>query len=167
MLEVKGRAIVFWYWAGVGVVIALTGLGCWDWLWEGGVLLRTIPLSLVVSGVIFVVIGIWKVLDKRPVIVVDDKGMLDRTSLPSRMLSWAEVRDFRLISDRGGQLCWLAIDLVDPAQFIDKALLGSGALLEELEKKYGTPCVIALKTLKIEPHRLLECLKSDLRHQQR
>ena len=162
MLEVKGRAIVFWYWAGMGVVTSLLGWWLRDWWWTEGFPLRIVPISLVISGVIFVGIGIWKVLDKRPVIVVDDQGLLDRTSLPHRRIAWNDIVKFRLITIKGREPTWLAIDLVDPAKMISKALFASGAMLETFEKQYGTPCVIALKTLDIEPHNLLERLKAAL-----
>lgn len=167
MLEVKGRAIVFWYWAGVGAVLALLGWGMWDWLQDEGFLLRVLPVSLIGSGAVFLVIGIWKTLDKRPVIVVDDKGVLDRTAVPPRRIAWNDIVQFRLITDSGRKPSLLAIDLVDPATFISKATFGGSAILETLGKKYGTPCVIAVKTLQIEPNNLLERCKSALRQYKR
>ena len=163
MFEVKGRAIVFWYWAGVGAVLALVGLGMWDWFKDDGFFLRILPVSLVGSGVVFLAIGIWKVLDKRPVIVVDDKGLLDRTALPPRLMAWDDIVQFRLISDASREPSMLAIDLADPAKFISKAIFGGSAILEALENKHGTPCVIAVKTLEIEPHNLLERCKSAMK----
>ncbi len=167
MLEVKGRAIVFWYWAGVGAVLGLVGLGIWDWFKDEGFFLRVLPVSLMGSGVVFVAIGFWKMLDKRPVIVVDDKGLLDRTALPPRLIAWNDIVQFRLITDSGRVPSLLAIDLVDPAKLISKAIFGGSAILETLEKKYGTPCVIALKTLEIEPNSLLERCKAALKQYKR
>ena len=167
MLEVKGRAIVFWYWSGVGVAISLLGWLSWDWLWDQGNLLRLVPVSLMISGVIFVGLGIWKALDKRPVIVANEQGFLDRTSFPHRRFAWGEIVKFRLITVKDREPVWLAIDLVDPAKLINKGLHGSRAILEQFEKQYGTPCVIALKILDIEPHNLLERLKSALNQYQR
>lgn len=166
MLEVKGRAIVFWYWAGFGAVLALIGWGLWDWLKDGGFLLRVLPVSLVGSGLVFLLIGIWKTLDKRPVIVVDDKGLLDRTALPSRLMAWNDIVQFRLITDRKRQPSYLAIDLADPEAFISKAVIG-GTMLQALQQQHGTPCVIAVKTLQIEPHNLLERCKSALKEYKR
>ncbi len=163
MFEVKGRAVVFWYWAGVGAVLALVGLGIWDWFKDEGFLLRVLPVSLVGSGLVFLAIGIWKVLDTRPVIVVDDKGLLDRTALPARLIAWNDIVQFRLITDAGREPSWLAIDLAEPAKLISKATFGGSAILEALEKKYGTPCVIAVKTLEIEPHNLLERCKGAMK----
>ena len=162
MLEVKGRAIVFWYWSGVGAVTSLLGWLSWDWLWNQGMLLRAVPVAMVITGVIFVGLGIWKALDKRPVIVANDLGFLDRTSLPNRRFAWNEIVKFRIITIKGREPVWLAVDLVDPVKLINKGLHGSRAMLEAFEKQYGTPCVIALKTLDIEPHNLLERLKSTL-----
>ena len=167
MLEVKGRAIVFWYWSGVGVVISSLGWLSWDWLRDQGFLLRLVPMTLVISGMIFVALGIWKALDKRPVIVANEQGFLDRTSFPHRRFAWHEIVKFRLVTVKGREPVWLAIDLVDPAKLINKGLHGSRAILEQFEKQYGTPCVIALKTLDIEPHNLLERLKSALNQYQR
>ncbi|MEO7935878.1 MAG: hypothetical protein ABIR27_06445, partial [Dokdonella sp.] len=135
MLEVKGRAIVFWYWSGVGVAISLLGWLSWDWLWDQGNLLRLVPVSLMISGVIFVGLGIWKALDKRPVIVANEQGFLDRTSFPHRRFAWGEIVKFRLITVKDREPVWLAIDLVDPAKLINKGLHGSRAILEQFEKQ--------------------------------
>ena len=167
MFEVKGRASVFWYWSGAGVVLGLLGWVTWDWLWGGGILLLMFPASLFASAVVFVTVGIWKALDKRPAMVVNEKGVLDRTSMPSRLLSWADVEDFRLVVSKRRQPVLLAVDLVDPERFIDKAMIGSAGMLEEFQKEHGTPCVIALKALEIEPHNLLERLKSAMRQHKR
>ena len=69
----------------------------------------------------------------------------------------------RLITDAGREPSWLAIDLAEPAKLISKATFGGSAILEALEKKYGTPCVIAVKTLEIEPHNLLERCKGAMK----
>ena len=167
MLEVKGRAIVFWYWAGVGAVVSLLGWGSWDWFEDGGFMLRLLPLTLVITGVVFVVLGAWKMLDKRPVIVVDDKGFLDRTSLPRRLIAWDDIVRFRLITDAAQKPAWLGIDLTDPEKFISKSVYGSSAILEALYERYDTPCVIALNTLDIGPHSLLEQCKAALNQQKR
>lgn len=166
MLEVKGRASAFWYWAAIGVVTSTLGWASWDWF-RDGIVLRMLPLGLVVSGVVFFGFGIWKRLDKRPALVVDDKGLLDRTGLPQRLIAWNDIVQFRLVTLAGRAPTWLAIDLVDPDQLISSALYRTGPMLEVFKEKYGTPCVIALKALDIEPHRLLEQLKADLRQYKR
>lgn len=122
MLEVKGRANVFWYWAAVGVLTSLSGWWLLGWFSDQGLLLRLVPVAMAVSGVIFVGIGIFKALDKRPVIIVNENGLLDRTSFPHRRLAWNDIVKFRLVTVGGRAPVWLAIDLVDPARMINKAL---------------------------------------------
>lgn len=163
MLEVNGRAIACLYWAGTGVFLVLSGWGFWQLFCDAGVLLWMLSISLVACGAILVGFGIWKALDKRPVVVVDEKGVLNRTGIPSRMITWNDIEQFRLVTVAGREPSWLAIDLVDPTAFISKAMVGSSGMLKAFQEKYGTPCVIGLIALDIEPHSLLEHCKSAMR----
>lgn len=164
MLEVKGRVTAFLYWVIFGLVLALLGWWGWEWLHDEGFLFRMLTFSLAGAGIVCVGIGIWKALDKRPVLVVDGQGLLDRTSLPARRINWIEIADFRLVPVGARSPTFLAVDLVDSAKFVGSAFFASsGAMLEALEKKHGTPCVIAMQLLDIQPHNLLENLKSLLK----
>lgn len=162
MLEVKGRASMVWYWAAVGLVISALGWWLMDWVEDLGKLGEILAVSLMISGVVIVGLGIYKAVDKRAILVVDQKGVLDRTSYPSRQLAWADIRGFRLVPVGGRAPLFLAIDLVNPEELIGKALFGSAALLETMQEKYGTPCVITLRALDTQPHALLARLNEAL-----
>lgn len=167
MLEVKGRANIYLTWIIAGVVFAMLGWAMWDAFVDDGFPLRVLPASLVISGAICVGIGIWKALDKKPAIIVDVQGLIDRTSLPHRTLLWSEIEGFRLVPAGARNPKFLAIDLVDPEKMISKALYGTATMLEQFQRQFGTPCVIVLRTLEIEPHNLLERLKGSMRQHKR
>lgn len=168
MLEVKGRATGFLYWVVFGLVLALLGWLGWNWLKDDGFLFRMLTFAVLGTGVVFVLLGVWKILDKRPVMVVDEQGLLDRCSLPSRRISWDEISDFHLAPVGANSPNFLAIDLVDSVKFVSNAsFFVSGAMLEAIEKQHGTPCVIPMKTLDIEPHNLLERLRVLMKHYKR
>src|SRR5690606_22845003 len=127
MLEVRGSANVIWYWSGFGVVLAVLGWFSLDWLEDLGKLGEILSLGIMLSGVVLFGLGIWKALDKRPLLVADKQGVLDRTGLPHRRIDWADITAFRLIGVAGRQPVWLAIDVVDPEKFISKSLFISRA----------------------------------------
>ena len=158
MLEVKGRTSIVWYWAITGIVVSVLGWWSLGWVDELGKLWFILAISVMISGVIVVGIGIWKALDKRPVLIADRDGVLDRTSLQSRRMAWNEITGFRLVTTGAGVPQWLAIELVDPQRFMDR--FGSGPMMKAFQTTYGTPCVISVKAIDIEPHTLLANLKS-------
>jgi hypothetical protein len=167
MLEVKGRASVVWIFAGFGIALSTFGWFSLSWVEELGKVWEIVAVGLMISGVLIVGIGIWRAVDKRPVLVVDDQGLLDRTSLPARRIAWGEIEDFSLVTVSGREPTWLAIQLADPELFISKAMFGAAAMLESFEERLGTPCVIALKSLDIEPNGLLARLKEALKQRKR
>ncbi len=160
MLVVKGRARIFWYWIVAGIGLVALGLGILDWLLEEDIVLLMMAPILIGSGLVFVVIGIGKVRQTRPVLLVDEVGLVDCTALPHRRLRWSEIVDFRLIGTVGRGPIWLAVDVNDPAKLIRKALIGSSTMMTAFEKVCGTPWVITLKLLDIEPRDLLGRLKA-------
>ena len=168
MLEVKGRASMLWYWAAMGV--ALSALGWWllDWVEDWGKLMETLAVSLMLSGVVIVGFGIFKALDRRPVLVVDGDGVLDRTSFPVRRIPWADIRGFQLAPARERAPLFLAIELADPEAFIAKGLLSlTRPMLESFQNSYGSPCVISLRALDAEPNTLLVRLRDALNRRNR
>ncbi|HET9034115.1 MAG TPA: STM3941 family protein [Dokdonella sp.] len=167
MLEIKGRANIFLTWVVGGVVIALTGLAFRDSLMDGGFPWRALPPGLVIAGAICAGLGIWKALDMQPVVVVDARGFVDRTSLPHRAFIWSEIEGFRLVPEGARNPKFLAIDLADPEKVISRALYGTTTMLESFHGQFGTPCVIVLRTLEIEPNNLIERLKSCLKQHKR
>ena len=167
MLEVKGRASVVWIFAGFGLVLSAFGWFSLSWVDDLGKIWEIVAVSLMISGVLIVGIGIWRAVDKRPVLVVDDQGLLDRTSLPTRRIVWSDIEAFSLVTVSGREPTWLAIQLANPERFISQAMFGAAAMLESFEEKFGTPCVIALKSLDIEPNGLLARLKDALNQRKR
>lgn len=163
MLEVKGRAGMFFYWAGMGIAISALGWWSLDWIDDWGKLMEILSISLMISGVIFVGIGIFKLLDRRPVLVADGEGVLDRTSFPVRRILWADIQGFELAPGGGRAPLFLSIDLADPEAFLAKARLATTRpILEAYQKAYGSPCVIPLRALDAEPTVLLTRLRAAL-----
>ena len=167
MFEIKGRSGMVWYWTGVGGVLSLLGLWSLEWVDDLGKLWEILAVSLMISGVIIAGIGVWKALDKRPVLVGDAEGLLDRTSVPSRRIAWSDIKAFKLVPAQGREPQFLAIELADPALFKAKAVYGAGVMLEAFEKNYGTPCVIPLRAMDVEPNALLLRLNDALRRRKR
>jgi hypothetical protein len=167
MLEVKGRASVVWIFAGFGIALSTFGWFSLAWIEDLGKIWEIVAVGLMISGVLIVGIGIWRAVDKRPVLVADDQGLLDRTSLPARRIAWSDIEGFSLVTVSGREPTWLAIQLADPELFISKAMFGAAAMLESFEEKFGTPCVIALRSLDIEPNGLLVRLKDALNQRKR
>jgi hypothetical protein len=167
MLEVKGRASVVWIFAGFGIALSTFGWFSLAWVEDLGKVWEIVAVGLMISGVLIVGIGIWRAVDKRPVLVADDQGLLDRTSLPARRIAWSDIEGFSLVTVSGREPTWLAIQLADPELFISKAMFGAAAMLESFEEKFGTPCVIALRSLDIEPNGLLVRLKDALNQRKR
>ena len=162
MLEVKGSSSVIWYWSGFGVALSVLGWYALGWLEDLGKLGEILSVSMMLSGVILVGLGIWRALDKRPVLVVDEQGVLDRTGLPHRRIGWTDITAFRLIVVAGSLPVWLAIEVVDPEKFISKSLFVSRVMLETFHTNHATPCVISLKLLDAEPNALLLRLRAAL-----
>lgn len=167
MIEVKGRAGMIWYWSGVGAVVSLFGLWSLDWVDDLGKIWEIIALSLMITGVIVVGIGIWKALDNRPVLVTDAEGLLDRTSMPSRRIAWSDIKGFGLVPSQGRAPRFLAVQLADPAAFRARAPRALAAILETLEENYGTPCVIPLRAMDAEPRSLLQSLNEAMARRKR
>jgi hypothetical protein len=167
MLEVKGKANVVWVFAGFGIGLSTFGWYSLAWVEDLGKLWEIIAISLMISGVLIAGIGVWRAVDKRPILVVDEQGLLDRTSLPTRRIAWSEIEGFSLITVSGREPTWLAIQLANPELFISKAMFGAAAMLESFEEKYGTPCLIALRSLDAEPNGLLIRLKDALSRRKR
>lgn len=167
MVEVKGRASMVWYWSGVGAVVSLFGLWSLDWVDELGKLWEIIAVSLMITGVIVVGMGIWKALDKRPVLITDAEGLLDRTSIPSRRIAWNDIKGFGLVPSQGQTPRFLAVQLADPAAFRAKAPRTLAPILETFEEKFGTPCVISLRAMDVEPRSLLQNLNEAMARRKR
>jgi hypothetical protein len=167
MLEVKGRASVVWIFAGFGIALSIFGWFSLAWVEDLGKIWEIVAVSLMISGVLIAGIGVWRAVDKRPILVVDDQGLLDRTSLPARRIAWSDIEGFSLVTVSGREPTWLAIQLSNPELFISKAMFGAAAMLESFEEKFGTPCVIALRSLDIEPNGLLVRLKDALNQRKR
>jgi len=144
----------------VGGLVSLVGWWWLNWVDDLGKLWEILSVSLMISGVVIFGVGIWKAFDRGPALVVDSEGLLDRTSIPARRIGWNEIKAFNLAIPSGRNPQILGIQLVDPGRFIQSARFGAGAVLTAFEKAYGTPCVIPLKSLDIEPHSLLARLRS-------
>ncbi|MGB0135229.1 STM3941 family protein [Dokdonella sp.] len=162
-LEVKGRAGGFMHWVVIGLVLAVLGWWAWDWLKDEEFLWRLLSFTLLVAGIVFAAFGAWKLMDKQPVLIATEQGLVDRTGMLVRRINWGEITGFRLPAASGRSSNFLAIDLVDPVKFVASASFGSSSVLEAIETQHGTPCVIPLKLLDIEPHNLIEHLKGYLR----
>lgn len=167
MLEVKGRASIVFYWAIVGIVTSLLGWWCLDGVDELGLLWEILAYSLMVSGPIVIGMGMRKALDRRPMLVADQDGVLDRTSYPERKWSWTQIRGFRLWPENSRKPTLLAVDIDQPEQYIRAARMGNRAVFEAFQNNYGTPCVVSLSALDIEPNVLLLQLKERLKQQSR
>lgn len=160
MLEVKGRRSVVVPWAISGIVISLLGWWSFGGVPTFGKLWEIVALTLLFSGFVLIGFGIWKALDPRPVLVIDDAGFLDRVNMPARRFAWQDIKGFRLMDSGRRDVHSLCIDLVDPARFIASAHFTAAPALKLFDKTHGTPCVIPLKSLDVEPHHLLARLKS-------
>ena len=160
MLEVKRRATVVVPFLVIALVMAVTGWLGMAWVRHLGVVWFIACLSVMVSSVPMVVLGIIKALDRRPVLRVDAGGLHDRATSPARQFPWGEIKGFRLspANTRAPQV--LAIDVVDPARAIEAAPLGARTLMEAARLHHGTPCIIWLRALDIDANALLAALRS-------
>jgi hypothetical protein len=167
MLEIRGRKSVVWSWGIVGIVVSMLGWWSLAWVDQLGKLWEIFALSMLVSGIIIVGFGMFKAWDRRPVLLVNNEGLVDRSSLQVRFIAWADITGFSLAP--GGQTVplYLAIHVVDPQTYIRKAAFGSAAVMEALQSTYGTPCLIPLRALDTQANDLLVRLQEALRGQQR
>lgn len=123
--------------------VATSALGCWllDWIEEWGKRVELLAVSLMNSGAVIFGIGVFKALDRRPVLIVDGDGVLDRTSFPGRRIPWADIRGFQL-TPRERKPTYLASELADPEAFIASSLLNfARPMLEAFKNTCGSPCV--------------------------
>lgn len=160
VLEVKGRALVVVGFFGMAVVMVLAGWLGMAWVERLGVLWWILCLSLMISSLPMVFLGMRKALDKRPLLVVDRDGMHDRVTSPARRFAWNEITGFRLSPANTRKPQVLAIDVADPARAIRDAPLGTRTALEVARQQHGSPCIVWLGALDIDPNQLLTKLRS-------
>ena len=165
MLEVKGRAVIVLPFFVIAIVLAVAGWVGLDWVDQLGKLWWIVCLTLLLSSVPIAAIGLFKALDRRPLLVVDAAGVHDRVTSPARRFGWDEIKGFRLSPAGSRKPQVLAIDVIDPERAIAQARLGMGALMEATRTQHGSPCVVWLNALDIDPVRLLSALQSlQLKH---
>lgn len=165
MLEVKGRATVGLAFVVVAAVLALGGWAGLAWVKALGMLWLILCLSLIVSGAVLVLVGVFKAFDRRPLLIVDASGVHDRATSPARRFTWEEIKGFRLSPANTRKPQVLAIDVVDPPRAIREAPLGARTWMQAAELHHGSPCILWLAALDIEPTPLLGKLRSlQLQH---
>ena len=95
---------------------ALRTLAALAFVATGALLLRSDEAPAVVgwSSIVFfggcALIGVWQLVDRRPRIVVDDRGILDRT-LRVGVIEWADIEHLHLSGD------FVCLELRDPAKY--------------------------------------------------
>lgn len=91
MLEVEGRTTVLVVSFGIAVVLAGVGWIGVAWVRHVGMRWFILCLSLMVSSVPMLALGVFKALDRRPKLVVDAQGVFNRVTSPSRRFAWADI----------------------------------------------------------------------------
>lgn len=115
-------------------------------------------MSIIFFGGCAVVIGL-QVFDTRPRIVIDDRGIVDRT-LKVGLIEWPDIRSAFLAHIQGNP--FLCLDLVDPAKYVER-LSPMMRHMVALNRKLGfTDLSLNLTATRVEPERLEELIQKEL-----
>ncbi len=118
-----------------------------------------------VIGIVFfslgMVVGVKKLFDKRPGLIIDDQGIQDNTGLgKGRFIAWTNITGFKLIEIKRTKLISVFVNNAD------ELIAGQSPWKQKMTRltlqNYGTPISISSSTLKMDSDELLKLLKTRL-----
>lgn len=122
-------------------------------------LLLIIGISAVLIFGLIAVIITFKLLDNKPGLSIDNFGLVDNSSLPSRrQINWTEIEDISMIEI--GLVKLITIQLKDTHAYINKQNCKYKRILHKMNWVwYGAPICLSSITLQINALDLLILLK--------
>jgi hypothetical protein len=125
------------------------------------IIFKAIGLLGFAFGAVAVHIGLKKLLDKKPGLIIDEQGITDNSSGSSLgFIPWHEIVAIRRTTVM--DIPMLLIELKHPNEFIDKAKGLIKTSLSYNHEMYGTPLAIAGNTLKCDFNTLTTLLEDSL-----
>jgi hypothetical protein len=104
-------------------------------------------IGALVFGVLSL-LAIARLFDRRPGLVVDRQGLIDRTThLGVGRINWTEVRDLRIVKMRMNK--FLVIDVHDPDRFLDRGNVLQRLLRAGNLRAQGSPIALSSNLLEI------------------
>jgi len=150
--------------------IAFVALGIWLLKNKGRIdntFFETYRLNLVIGGLTvlffgsFLTVWIFKLLDRKPGIQVDDNGILDNsTSISVGKIPWSDIESVKPSNYSSNVI---TVMLKDPAKYIDlQKNQIKKKLLKANYKKSGSPVNIQTLTLETDNNTLIRAINEHL-----
>jgi hypothetical protein len=143
-------------------IVTLTGSLCFV---AAGFLILAIGESPLTgwSGIIFfgacALVSAWQLFDARPRIVIDDRGILDRT-LNVGVIEWSDILDATV--KRTHDNPFICLDLRDPAKYVGR-LSPMMRRMVDLNRRLGfTELSLNLTGTNMDPERLRELILKEV-----
>jgi len=156
--------------------IILVILGCATfvilsiWIWTiAESQMRYSPLRLQIVSILGItffglglIFGPRKLFDKRPGLIIDDKGIQDNTGVSTgRFISWTNIKGFEIVKIKSTRLLLILINNAD--EVINNESKWKQKIMRFSEQTYGTPISIGSGTLKCDFDELVKLLSDRLK----
>jgi hypothetical protein len=120
--------------------------------------LRAIAVAWVAFFAFVTPLWVQRFLQRGPVLVIDDKGIVDRMGyLSNGRIYWSDVRGVRLIKMRGQKL--IVIDVHNPQQFTDHGDVVQRWVKAINQRMAGSPVTLAMAGLDSSAEQVLATIE--------
>jgi hypothetical protein len=127
---------------------SFVALGIWMLTWDN-------PKEQLIGGLSVAFFGlcglfaIWKLLDKKPGLILNSAGLVDNTSaVAAGMVPWSDISGLALLEIKHQQM--LVISVKDPQRYIERGNAMVRAMKRANHRMCGSPVVISSHALKID-----------------
>jgi len=122
---------------------------------------KTVSVVCIAFFGLCAVVGLVKLFDGAPGLVLDRQGIIDNSSaLGAGRVDWREIQDVRAVTISGQK--FLAFYVEDPGRFLNKGNVVMRLFLKMNYRMYGSPIFISSHSLKVNFEEL-EILVHDFR----
>jgi uncharacterized protein YacL len=119
--------------------------------------LKTVSIMGLLFFGLGIIMGIKKLIDKYPGLIIDDHGILNASGFGKpQLIPWESVTSIRLIEIEHAKLIQVFINNAE--EVISKQSRWKQKLMRMSQSRYGTPISINCVILKIDPGNLLQLL---------
>jgi hypothetical protein len=127
--------------------VAFVGAGFWMWNlggFLGGFLAKIIGVASIAVFGTFVLVGLLKMFDRGPGLVVDETGFTDNSSLfPFGRVEWSDVIGFQLGPG------YIVVGVVNPDKYVSRLAPPAALVMRMIPSPSGSPINIATVFLPI------------------